>query len=59
MGQVIRLVSAVGIKNQRKKESIALFLKKFSVLEAQSESSDKCAMGIQSTISVPLSFNLT
>lgn len=59
MEQVIYIVSAVGIKNQRKKESIVLFLKNSSILEAHPESFDKCAKGIQYMISVPLSFNLT
>lgn len=51
-------MSAVGIKNQRKKESI-VFLKNSSILEAHPESFDKCAKGIQYIISVPLSFHLT
>lgn len=53
------MVSAVGIKNQRKEESIVLFLKNSSILEAHPESFDKCAKGIQCMISVPLSCNLT
>lgn len=53
------MMSAVGIKNQRKEESIVLFSKNSSILEAHPESFDKCAKGIQCMISVPLSCNLT
>lgn len=58
MEYVIQTVSAVGIKNQRKKESI-VFLNNSSILEAHPESFDKCAKGMQYIISAPLSFHLT